>query len=74
MNFNLALTPKGILQVTNKITRIEKLCALLDKVKSAGEITIAQASELQGLLKFAIGFFSGKALKHLVAAFMPYAE
>ena len=74
VNFNLALTPKGILQVTNKTTRIEKLCALLDKVKSEGEITAAQASELQGLLNFAIGFFSGKALKHLAAAFMPYAD
>ena len=74
VNFNLAWTPKGILQVTNKTTRIEKLCALLDKVKSEGEITAAQASELQGLLNFAIGFFSGKALKHLVAAFMPHAD
>ena len=74
VNFNLAWTPKGILQVTNKATRIEKLCALLDRIKSDGEITAAQASELQGLLNFAIGFFSGKALKHLVAAFMPYAD
>ena len=74
VNFNLELTPKGILQVTNKTTRIEKLCTLLDGIAADGEISAAKASEVQGLLNFAVGFFSGKSLKHLVSTFAPFAE
>ena len=69
VNFNLALTPKGILHVSNKASRIEKLCGLMDQISKEEHISPSRASELQGLLSFAVGFFSGKSLKHLVASF-----
>ena len=74
VNFNLNLTPSGLLQVTNKVTRLEKLCKMLDDIASEGEISSSKASELQGLLNFAVGFFAGKSLKHLVSAFSPFAD
>ena len=74
VTFNLTQVPKGILKITNKVSRISKLCGILDSIASAGELSSSRASELQGLLNFAVGFFSGKSLKHLVAAFMPHAD
>ena len=63
VNFNLELTPQGILKVSNKLTRIEKLCAMLAQISEEGVVTAARASELQGLINFAVGFFAGKALR-----------
>ena len=60
--------------MANKQTRLEKLCQTLEDISNDGEISAAKASELQGLLNFAVGYYSGKSLKHLVSAFMPYAE
>ena len=74
VNFNLATLPAGVLTVSNKQSRLEKLCQTLDGISMEGEISAAKASELQGLLNFAVGYYSGKSLKHLVSAFMPYAE
>ena len=44
---------------------------MIATIRTQGFITYAQASELQGLLNFAVGYFSGKSLKHLVSAFVP---
>ena len=74
VTFDLTQVPKGILKITNKVSRISKLCGMLDSIASAGELSSSRASELQGLLNFAVGFVSGKSLKHLVAAFMPHAD
>lgn len=74
VTFALGSMPSGLLRVSNKSSRISKICSLLDGIAADGEITAAKASEIQGLLNFAVGFFTGKALKHLVAAFMPYAD
>ena len=74
VNFNLTQLPQGILTVINKTTRIDKLCAMLDQVSEAGSLSMAKASEIQGLLNFAVGYFSGRALKHLISAFLPFAD
>lgn len=44
---------------------------MLAAIRSQGFVTYAQASELQGLVNFAVGYLSGRALKHLVSAFVP---
>ena len=74
VNFNLTQLPQGILTVVNKTSRIDKLCAMLDQVAEEGSLSMAKASEIQGLLNFAVGYFSGRALKHLISAFLPFAD
>ena len=74
VTFDLSRVPSGVLQVSNKSSRISKICTLLDSIATSEDITAAKASEIQGLLNFAVGFFTGKSLKHLVAAFMPFAD
>ena len=64
----------GTLVVRNKTSRIEKLCAMLDQVAKDKNISAAKASELQGLLNFAVSFYLGRSMKHLVSAFMPFAD
>ena len=71
---DLTAVPKGILKITNKTSRIDKLCSILDGIAAEGELSSSRASEVQGLPNSAVGFFSGKSLKHLVASFMPYAD
>eukprot|EP00435_Cladocopium_sp_Y103_P058121 s209_g20.t1 len=74
VTFNLVSIPSGLLEVSNKVSRIEQLCQLLDHIFSDGAISTTRASEIQGLLNFAVGYYTGKSLKHLVSAFMPFAE
>lgn len=74
VTFDLTAVPKGILKITNKTSRIDKLCSILDGIAAEGELSSSRASEVQGLPNSAVGFFSGKSLKHLVASFMPYAD
>ena len=47
---------------------------MLDEVLSEGTISPARASEIQGLLNFAVSFYLGKSLKHLISAFGQFAE
>jgi len=68
---NLQGMPKGFFIIANKQARVEKLVQMLNKISSQGTINYSEASE-QGLLNFAVGFFSGKLFKHLVSAFHPY--
>lgn len=74
VTFHLSQVPRGVLTISNKASRIEKLCLLLDEVRQAGHITASKASELQGLLNFAVGFYNGRSLKHLVSAFLPFSN
>ena len=74
VTFDLKQMPSGLLQISSKVSRIEKLCAMSDQIASDETITSARASELQGLLNFAVSFYMGRSLKHLVSAFAPFAE
>ena len=68
VNFDLRPISDGAFVIANKPSRIEKLGKMIAIIRTQGFITYAQASELQGLLNFAVGYFSGKSLKHLVSA------
>ncbi|CAL1163338.1 unnamed protein product [Cladocopium goreaui] len=74
VTFNLGEMRLGTLTISNKRSRVEKLCAMLAQVEKEGCITPAKASELQGLLNFAVSFYLGRSLKHVVSAFMPFAD
>ena len=74
VTFDLSGMSLGALVVRNKTSRIEKLCAMLDQVAKDKNISAAKASELQGLLNFAVSFYLGRSMKHLVSAFMPFAD
>ena len=71
VTFNLGGISGGALVISNKHSRIEKLLKMIDDISKRGFINYAQACELQGLLNFAVGYFSGRSLKHLVSAFVP---
>ena len=74
VTFDLSGMSLGTLVVRNKTSRIEKLCAMLDQVAKDKNISAAKASELQGLLNFAVRFYLGRSMKHLVSAFGPFAD
>ena len=74
VTFDLSGMSLGTLVVRNKTSRIEKLCAMLDQVAKDKNISAAKASELQRLLNFAVSFYLGRSMKHLVSAFMPFAD
>ena len=74
VTFDLSSMSMGTLAVKNKTSRIDKLCEMLDQVVRDKSIAAAKASELQGLLNFAVSFYLGRSMKHLVSAFMPFAD
>ena len=57
ISINLERMPEGSFTMANKQARVDKLVQMLDKVSCQGAINYAEASELQGLLNFAVGFF-----------------
>ena len=65
---------QGTLELGNKAGRVEKLCSLLDVVASERKLSNHQASELQGLLNFASGFYLTKVLKPFVSEFARVAK
>lgn len=74
VTFDLSAVQRQTLTISNKACRLDKLCKMLDEVEAARTITAARASEIQGLLNFAVSFKMGRGFKHLVSAFMPFAE
>ena len=69
-----ALRTKYALELGNKAGRVEKLCSLLDVVASERKLSNHQASQLQGLLNFASGFYLTKVLKPFVSEFAHVAK
>ena len=74
VTYTLNHAPSGGFEVANKAGHIEKICELLEEIEKRGIGTGAQAAEVQGLLNFARGFFSTKAVRQLVSAFAPLAD
>ena len=74
VTFNLKDMHLGTLVIMNKKSRIDKLCSMLEQIEKEGNINAARASELQGLLNFAVSFYLGRSMKHLVSAFMPLVD
>lgn len=64
----------GRLVISNKFSKVEKICKILEQISSDGFVTSARASEIQGLLNFAVSFYMGRSLKHLISSFHPFAE
>ena len=57
--------------MANKKSRVEKFVNMLNQFLDRGSISYAQACELHGLMNFAVGYFSGRSLKHAVSACVP---
>ena len=74
VTFDLCSVPRGVLTIMNKASRIDKICSMLTDIEQTRSINPAKASEIQGLLNFAVSFYMGRGLKHLVSAFMPFTE
>ena len=74
VTFDLRRMPRGVLTIMNKASRIDKICSMLADIEQTRSTSPAKASEIQGLLNFAVSFYMGRGLKHLVSAFMPFTE
>lgn len=74
VTFKLDRLHLGNLTLQNKAGRIEKICSILEAIMSKGRISPSEASEVQGLLNFASGFFVTRSLRHLISAFHPLAD
>ena len=60
---------KGAFILCNKEGRIERLCAMLQKIGENGFISKSEAAQIQGHLNFASGFYISKALRFLSSSF-----
>ena len=65
---------KGAFILCNKEGRIERLCAMLQKVGENGFISKSEAAQIQGHLNFASGFYISKALRFLSSSFSRLAD
>ena len=74
VTFDLRNVSLGHFVISNKDSRVQKLCKMLEDIEAVGSITTAKASEMQGLLNFAVSFYMGRGLKHLISAFTQFAE
>ena len=58
------LTESQAIILGNKEGRIEKISSKAHKVREAGQMTLSDAQGIHGLLKFATGYFAGRALRY----------
>ena len=65
---------KGAFILCNKEGRIDRLCAMLEKIAQSGSITKSEAAQIQGHLNFASGFYVSKALIFLSSSFARLAD
>lgn len=65
---------RGSFVLANKPGRIERICNMLREVINDGFIAKNRASEIQGHLNFAAGFYVSKALQFLVSSFGRLAD
>ena len=59
---DLSRVREGVLTLSNKPGRIERLTSRLEEVKSQGRISLHESQVLHGLLRYSTGFFAGRHL------------
>ena len=64
MSLQLSSFGEGKVVLANKQGRIERIIDRMQEIAARGEIRRHEAQVLQGLLQYASGFYSGRALKH----------
>ena len=74
VRISLEKLPLGLFTLANKQGRINKVVEMLEKIISDAKISRKAASEIQGLINFASGFYLSKALRFLLGAFERMAD
>jgi hypothetical protein len=65
MTMDLAgLRQAGSVTLKNKEGRVEKIASKVAQVQHTGNLNLAEAQEIHGLLNFATGYFAGRSLKY----------
>ena len=65
MTMDLAgLRQAGSVTLKNKEGRVEKIASKVVQVQQTGNLSLAEAQEIHGLLNFATGYFAGRSLKY----------
>lgn len=62
LNLHLEALDHGRVSLENKAGRLEKIATLVQEVQERDILARAEAQKIQGLLNFASGFYSGRAL------------
>ena len=69
-SLDFSRVPQGLVTAENKPGRIDRLLENLDRIKTAGRMSLHEAQILHGLLRYATGFFAGKHLHQVCAEVM----
>ena len=65
MTLDLAgLRQAGSVTLKNKEGRVDKISSKILQVQQSGNMSLAEAQEIHGLLNFATGYFAGRSLKY----------
>ncbi|CAJ1350568.1 unnamed protein product, partial [Effrenium voratum] len=62
MRLDLSRLHEGVITLSNKPGRVERLCALLEDIARQGKVTKQEAQSVHGLLRYASGHFAGRQL------------
>ena len=54
----------GVVTLKNKEGRVDKISSKIEGIQKEGNMSLSEAQELHGLLNFATGYFSGRALRY----------
>ena len=68
-NLGLSNLMSGRFVLSNKPGRIDRIVSMIKAVQNSGKVTRAQASEFQGHLNFASGFYMFRSLKFVFNKF-----
>ena len=67
MSINLSKLSSGVVVLSNKKSRVERIVAMLHAISERGFVEFHESQVLHGLMNYAGGFFSGRTLKGVCA-------
>eukprot|EP00438_Fugacium_kawagutii_P032730 Skav219779 [mRNA] locus=scaffold3701:23251:24324:+ [translate_table: standard] len=66
-SLDLSRVREGVVTLSNKEGRIDRLVEQLSSVKERGKMTVHEAQILHGLLRYSVGFFAGRHMHQVCA-------
>eukprot|EP00438_Fugacium_kawagutii_P005382 Skav230419 [mRNA] locus=scaffold726:5721:6758:- [translate_table: standard] len=72
-SLDLSRVREGVVTLSNKEGRVERICQQLQQVKSVGKLSVHEAQVLHGLLRFSTGFFAGRHLHQVCSELLQLA-
>lgn len=73
-SLDLSRVREGVVTLSNKEGRVERLVAQLRDVSSAGRMSVHESQVLHGLLRYSTGFFAGRQLHQVCAELLQLGD